>query len=147
VIMAVVIVAPAALIAMFAGASGIQANAATTSSYAPTESGQMTYACSAGTLSGSTCTTTAPMNESVCLTLIGGAYGAAAGTCTYSYYAELVSGETCPKGGLLTPASQTSWAGHRDLHRHDDDKGSPLTSVTCSSSHQDTSRCVGGSQG
>jgi hypothetical protein len=111
VIMAVVIVAPAALIAMSAGASGIRASAATTTSYAPTESGQLSYACSAGMLSGSTCTTTATMNRSICLTLIGGAYGAAAGTCTYSYYAELVSGETCPKGGLLTPASQTSWAG------------------------------------
>jgi hypothetical protein len=111
VIMAAAIVAPGALVATFAGASGIRASAATTTSYAPTESGQMTYACSAGTLSGSTCTTTAPMNRSICLTLIGAAYGAAVGTCTYSYYAELVSGETCPKGGLLTPASQTSWAG------------------------------------
>lgn len=111
VITAVVIVAPAAVIAAFAGASGIQASADTSSSYAPTEAGQLTYACSAGTLSGSTCTTTARMNESVCLTLVGGAYSATAGTCTYSYYAELVSGETCPKGGLLTPASQTSWAG------------------------------------
>jgi hypothetical protein len=111
VIMAAAIVAPGALVATFAGASGIQASAATTTSYAPRESGQMTYACSAGTLSGSTCTTTAPMNRSICLTLIGGAYGAAAGTCTYSYYAELVSGETCPKGELLTPVSQTSWAG------------------------------------